>query len=171
LEPEAAKPIQEAGRGWEREFDAYFDVLLQVNSEAFMEAWNMANNTKTFAEEDLWLRSPTNDLEPGAARTIVKAETGGKMDAYFNVLIRANPEAFLEAWMMANSTRTFEEVFTEAGIIPQWIERGKKEGKEEGKKEGKETVAKNLLAKGWTVEDVAETAELPLEKVRSLAVN
>jgi predicted transposase YdaD len=78
--------------------------------------------------------------------------------------MRANPEAFLEAWNMANGAKTFEEVFTEAGIIPQWIERGIEQGEE--KKAF--AIARNLLAKGWVVEDVAETTDLPIEKVRSL---
>jgi predicted transposase YdaD len=56
--------------------------------------------------------------------------------------------------------RTFEEVFTEAGIIPQWMERG-----EEKKALA---IARNLLAMGWAVENIAKTTELPLEKVRSL---
>jgi hypothetical protein len=62
----------------------------------------------------------------------------------------------MEALNMANHTETFEEVFTKAGIIPQWMEKKAL------------AIARNLLAKGWAVEDVAETTELPLEKVRSL---
>jgi predicted transposase YdaD len=106
-------------------------------------------------------------LESGAASSILKA---GKeavreaaMSAYLDVLLRANPEAFLEAWRMANSTKTFEEVFTEAGIIPQWIEQGK-----EAKAR---VIALNLLAKGWTAEEVAETTDLSLEKVHSLVID
>jgi hypothetical protein len=115
------------------------------------------------AEENLWLKSLTNDLERGAARAILEgrkeAAREAPLSAYMDVLMRANPRAFMEALNMANHTETFEEVFTEAGIIPQWKEEGKKE------------IARNLLAKGWAVEDVAETTELPLEKVRSLAVH
>jgi predicted transposase/invertase (TIGR01784 family) len=85
------------------------------------------------------------------------------LNAYLDVLMRANPLAFMEAWNMANNTKTFEEVFTEAGIIPQWIERGIEQGEIK--------VARNLLAKGWAVEEVAETTELSLEKVRSLVVD
>jgi hypothetical protein len=80
--------------------------------------------------------------------------------AYLDVLLRANPRAFMEAWSMANHTPTFEEVFTEAGIIPQWIDRGIEQGKC--------AIARNLLAMGWTAVEGAETTELPLEKVRSL---
>jgi hypothetical protein len=60
---------------------------------------------------------------------------------------------------MDYGTKTFEEVFTEAGIIPQWIERGKEERSL--------AIARNLLVKGWAVEDVAETTDLPLEKAMS----
>jgi hypothetical protein len=117
--------------------------------------------TKKLSEkENLWLKSLSNDLESSAAKAILKV--GKEMiqeapvSAYLDVLLRANPQTFLEAWKMANSTATFEEVFTEAGIIPQWIERGKF------------VTARNLLAKGWSVEEIAETTELPVEKIRSL---
>jgi hypothetical protein len=116
------------------------------------------------AGENLWLKSLTNDLETGAAGVILEAGKGAArkaaVSAYLDVVVRANPEVFLEAWSMANGTKTFEEVFTEAGIIPQWIEQG-----EEKKALA---IARNLLAKGWAVEEVAETTDLPLEKVRSL---
>jgi hypothetical protein len=118
------------------------------------------------AEENLWLKSLTNDLEAGAASAILEAEKEATreapLNAYLDVLLRANSEAFLEAWSMANGTKTFEEVFTEAGIIPQWIERGKEEKAL--------AIARNLLAKGWTIEDVVETTDLPSEKVRSLVI-
>jgi hypothetical protein len=115
-------------------------------------------------EENLWLKSLTNDLEGGAASAILEARKGAAweapLSAYLDVLLRANPRAFMEALNMANHTETFEEVFTKAGIIPQWIERG-----EEKKALA---IARNLLAKGWAAEEVAETTDLGLEKVRSL---
>ncbi|MDR1278884.1 MAG: hypothetical protein LBK02_09040, partial [Treponema sp.] len=131
------------------------------------------------AGENLWLKSLTNDLEPGAASAILEgrkaAAREAPLSAYMDVLLRANSEAFLEALNMANGTRTFEEVFTEAGIIPQWIDRGIEQGIERGIEQGEEkkalAIARNLLAKGWAVEDVAETTDLPLEKVRSLVVD
>jgi hypothetical protein len=123
------------------------------------------------AEENLWLKSLTNDLEVGAASAILEAGKGAipeaPLSAYLDVLLRANSRAFLEAWKMANGTATFEEVFTEAGIIPQWIERGIERGKEEKAL----AIAQNLLAKGWAVEEVAETTDLPSEKVRSLVID
>jgi hypothetical protein len=131
------------------------------------------------AEENLWLKSLTDDLEGGAARAILEARKAAAqkapLSAYLDVLLRANSEAFLEALNMANGTRTFEEVFTEAGIIPQWIERGMQQGMQRGMQQGKEekalVIARNLLTKGWAAEEVAETTELPLEKVRSLVLH
>jgi hypothetical protein len=53
------------------------------------------------------------------------------MDAYLDVIFRANPKAFMEVYKMRAAT--FEEVFTEAGIIPEWMERGRTEGMEASK--------------------------------------
>ena len=50
-----------------------------------------------------------------------------------DVLLRANLRVFMEVWNMGNRTETFEEVFTNTGIIPQWIERGKKAAEAEYK--------------------------------------
>jgi hypothetical protein len=122
-------------------------------------------------EENLWLKSLTNDLESGTAGSILKAGKAVAREAplsvYLDLLLRANPLAFLEAWKMANDTATFEEVFTEAGIIPQWIEQGIERGEEKKAL----AIARNLLGKGWAIEDVAETIELPIEKIRSLIAN
>ena len=87
-------------------------------------------------------------------------------DAYFDVLLRANPEIFLEVIKMANGTMTFEEVFTKAGIIPQWIERGIEQGIEQGKVK----TAKNLIAKGMPIEEIAQVTELSIEKIQALGL-
>jgi hypothetical protein len=126
--------------------------------------------TKKLSEkENLWLKSLTNDLESGAAKTILEIGKEvireASLSAYLDVLLRANPQTFLEAWNMANGTATFEEVFTEAGIIPQWIERGIERGEEKRAL----AIARNLLARGWSVEEIAETTKLPVEKIRSFA--
>ncbi|MDR2661428.1 MAG: hypothetical protein LBC31_00360 [Treponema sp.] len=120
------------------------------------------------AEENLWLKSLTNDLESGAASAILEAgeAAAGELSAYLDVLLRTNPKAFLEVQTVSRKP-TFEEVFTEAGLLPKWIEQGKQEGEEKKAL----AIARNLLAKGWAAEDVAETTELPVEKVRSLVAD
>jgi predicted transposase YdaD len=80
------------------------------------------------------------------------------LSAYLDVLLRANPRAFLEAWTMANDTATFEEVFTEAGIIPQWIERGIERNREE--------IARKALAKGLPLDTIEEITGLDQDTIR-----
>ena len=70
---------------------------------------------------------------------------------------------------MRNRQPTFEEVFTEAGIIPEWIERGMKQGIELGIERGKEKTARNLFNRGMPVEEIAQVTELPVEKIRVLS--
>jgi hypothetical protein len=116
--------------------------------------------------ENLWLKSLTYDLEVEAANAIV--EEGQRraedtpLDAYLDVLMRVNPKIFLEVQTMAKRKRrpSFEEVFTEAGIIPEW----KRLGGEERALE----IARKLLSKGLSAEETADLATLPIETVRAL---
>ena len=131
--------------------------------------------------ENLWLKSLTNDLEISSARAIM--EEGRKriressMDAYLEVILKANPKTFLEVRNMANESMTFEEVFTQAGIIPRWIEQGIEKGIEQGIEKGIEQgkeekafeIARNLLTKGWTIKETAEVTTIPEEKIRALS--
>ena len=127
--------------------------------------------------ENLWLKSLTKDLGIRSVNAILregKRQVGkAPFGAYLDVLLRANPEIFLEVQNMAAKTRsrekTFEEVFTEAGIIPEWIARGKAEGIVEGKAEGKMEVARNLLAMQMPVEKIAQAVQMPVEEVYALA--
>jgi hypothetical protein len=72
----------------------------------------------------------TDDLEVDTANVIL--EEGQKrgeetpLDAYLDVLARANPKIFAEVQIMGTRKRrpSFEEVFTEAGIIPEWKRQG-----------------------------------------------
>jgi len=93
------------------------------------------------------------------------------MGSYLDVLLRANPEIFMEAKTMTTKTRkrkkTFEEVFTEAGIIPEWIARGKAEGKAEGEAKLNDVVM-NLLAMKMNVEMIAQVVQMPVKKVFAL---
>jgi hypothetical protein len=116
--------------------------------------------------ENLWLKSLTYDLEVETANVIL--EEGQRraeetpLDAYLDVLTRANPDIFLEVQTMAKRKprRSFEEVFTEAGIIPEWMARGEEKKALE--------IARNLLSEGLSVEKTAKLATLPIEKVRAL---
>jgi len=123
--------------------------------------------TKRLPEkENLWLEMLKEGLNKSKAQIIVDEERklGRKvnLDAYMDVVIRANPRAFMEVETMAKKRKeTFEEVFTEAGLIPEWMERGRVQEKER--------TAQNLLKMGMPVKEIAQATELPVEKIHSLA--
>jgi hypothetical protein len=131
---------------------------------------------KLSAADNLWLRFLTDDLESGGAGVIVEA--GSKQEVYsgtyLNVLIRANPEAFLEVQTMARPT--FEEVFTKAGLIPRWIEQGLERGREQGITQGIEQgsrqsrleIARKFKALGLSVEQIAAGTGLSPEDISDL---
>ena len=124
--------------------------------------------------ENLWLKALVKDLQTRHASAILneKKQWHEKvpLDAYWYVVLQANPEIILEAANMAAKTRkrkrTFEEVFTESGHIPEWIARGEAKGKAEGKTE----VARNLFARGMPIEEIVQVTALPLAEVHALAL-
>jgi len=111
--------------------------------------------------ENFWLSSLTDNLEIRRASVIIKEkrEKQAELGAYLEVILRANSRVFLEVYKMSDAI-TFEEVFTEAGIIPEWIERGRNEGREQ--------TVRNLYSMGMSAEKIAQATELPLERVRAL---
>jgi len=122
---------------------------------------------KLLEQENLWLRSLVKDLQAVNAGSIIdearKRGDKAQLGAYLNVLIRANPEAFMEAENMARKKRkTLEEVFTEAGFIPEWTERarvqGREQGLEQGKREGERNII-NLLKSGKSAEEIIQLME------------
>ena len=129
------------------------------------------------SNENLWLKSLANLKIQGLNDILNEAWRRKEKlppDAYFYVLSRAYPEIFAEVLSMEAQTKrgkkkTFEEVYTEAGFIPEWVARGKAEGKVEGKAEGKAEVARNLLAMGMPEEKVVQATKLPVKEIRALA--
>ena len=57
---------------------------------------------------------------------------------------------------------TFEEVFTKAGLIPEWIERGRVQALE--------VVARNALAKGLPIDMIHDITGLGINKIKKLAI-
>ncbi|MDR0760882.1 MAG: hypothetical protein LBF74_12385 [Treponema sp.] len=81
------------------------------------------------------------------------------LDAYLYALIQANLKAFEEVTKMTKDRMTVEDVLMRTGILPKWIRLGREE------------VARNLLKKGWTIEETAEVAELDIGKIRALSAS
>jgi predicted transposase/invertase (TIGR01784 family) len=97
--------------------------------------------------------------------------------AYLDAVIRGNTETFQEVIKMRKKSKKsmgLEEILMEEGILPQWIEKGRREGREEGWKKGREEnrieTAKNALAEGATVEFVSRITGLDPATVKSFAV-
>jgi hypothetical protein len=122
--------------------------------------------------ENLWLKSLVNDLKAvnadGILNEIEKSGNKAQLGAYLDVIIRANPEAFLEAINMARKKReTFEEVFTRAGLIPEWLERGRIQGREQGLV----TAARNAMSKGLPIDMIHDITGLDIETIQALQMN
>ena len=114
-------------------------------------------------QENLWLKSLAKDLQAVSAGSIIdemqKCGNKASLRAYLEVLSRANPEAFLEAGNMVRRKRkTFEEVYTENGVIPGYIEQGRVQGLEQGKREEKQNII-NLLKSGKSAEEIIQLME------------
>jgi hypothetical protein len=80
-------------------------VNLYLGRKSWRRAFSFpAGESRLSAEENLWLKSLTNDLEGGAAKAIPEGRKEvareAPLNAYIDLLLRANPEAFMEAWNM-----------------------------------------------------------------------
>jgi len=122
---------------------------------------------KLSERENLWLKSLTNDLQVSNVESILekkkKRENNAPLDVFLDVLLRANPETFKEAEIMARrEKKTFEEVFTEAGFIPEWLEKNRIKTLE--------TAARNAIAKGLPVDMIHDITGLDIEAIKQLAV-
>jgi hypothetical protein len=69
-----------------------------------------------------------------------------------------------EALRMRNGALTLEKVLKDAGLIDKWIAEGKEEGEEKKALE----IARNLMQKGWTAQEIAETINFDAAKIRVL---
>ena len=93
----------------------------------------------------------------------VTNDPGVEFGIYLDVISKANSTVFKEAYRM--NTATFQEVFTEAGIIPEWMARGEAKGIVKGIAKGKAEVARNALAEGATIEFVQRITGLDREQI------
>jgi len=126
--------------------------------------------------ENLWLNSLVKGLKIQHTHDILNEKRKWHqklpLDAYWDVVVEANYRTFLEVFEMQTMAfeeaiaeelkmrnPRFEELFTKAGIIPNWIARGKTEGKIEGKIEGKTEERQyflELINQGLSVEEIKQ---------------
>ena len=112
--------------------------------------------------ENLWLRSLRNEALQNSTLSAISKE-GKKfksdinIDDYVSHIFRINRKMVKEEETMGWRD-TLVEILEEDGVITQLEEQAV------------EKTARNLLAKNMPLEEIAEVTELPLEKIRALAV-
>jgi hypothetical protein len=117
----------------------------------------VVESKKLSAEENLWLKGLTKDLNAGAARSILEASRkkgmGAEFGAYLHALISANQKAVKEALDMAKRGLPFDELMEELGLAAKWEANGEARGEARGEKTGWEKALK-FLEEGHTVEEL-----------------
>ena len=78
-------------------------------------------------------------------------------NVYLDRLVKANPDAFMEAMNMSEAVK---EIFLEGAARYGWLD-------EKFEQDRKKT-AKKMLERGYSVEEVSEIMELPLDLIQSL---
>jgi hypothetical protein len=108
---------------------------------------------KLSAEENLWLKGLTKDLNAKAAGSILrksrKKGMGAEFEAYLYALINANRKAVKEALAMARRGVSFDKFMEEIGLAAKYEARGEANG---GKKAWKKAI--KLMKQGYTVEEL-----------------
>ena len=124
---------------------------------------------KLSEDENLWLNALRGDLEIRPMNAILKQgkKRGPEapLDAYIDVILRANEKTYMEANKMLEET--LAEIIEKKGMWPGLAERFADKNAERNIEKGKEIMARNLLRMGMSVEEIAQAAELPIEKIRS----
>jgi len=123
-------------------------------------------------QENLWLKSLAKGLRTVSLNSILdevrKRGNKAHLGAYFAMMLRANRKEFLEGMNMArNRLPTLEEVLTEAGLLPEWIEHARVKGLEQGL----ETAARNAMVKGLPIDVIHDITGLDIETLQQLAIN
>jgi hypothetical protein len=115
------------------------------------------------AEDNLWLRTLSNDLEYKAVMEIGREVSlqgeYARLGAFLDAIIRANTKAVEEAIEM-DKKLTIDEVFERTGLAAKWEARGRAEGRTE--------VARNALAQGASPDFVQKITGLDMQTITSL---
>ncbi len=77
----------------------------------------------------------------------------------------------LKAEIMRMDQHEFEEEAKAKGLaegLAEGREKGRKEGRKEGRTETKKSIAKNLLERGFSIEEIAQITELDIEEIKKI---
>jgi hypothetical protein len=114
-------------------------------------------------DENLFLRNLRSNLSGTDMQKTLKLYKERKplddKNVFLDRIVKANPNAFKEAMNMF--TEGVREIFMEGAEQYGWLDNRTTQDKMK--------IAKKLLLRGLSIEDVAEDTELPVEKVTSIA--
>ena len=110
--------------------------------------------------ENSWLRDLRSNLGPQDVRRLLdgirRQGKAAKVKAYLDAIARANKDSVREAIKMGSTSLTFDEILEEAGLVAKWEERNSLK------------IARNMVARGHSIEEIAASTELDPEKVKKL---
>ena len=122
------------------------------------------DNRKLSAEENLWLKGLSNRLDPSMVVRI--GEEAGRQDktsvinAYINIIVRANFHAIEEARNMSSTAKSLDDVLIKIGLAAKW------EAEAEERKAF--DIAQNMVNLGFPLETIVSATMLDPEKVKEL---
>ena len=126
------------------------------------------DNRQLPMDENLWLKCLSNRLDPlmvirvgEEAQPKVK---DARIQAYMDVIAKANFHAIEEAINMSSPAKSLDEVFERTGLAARWEAKYLAMGEERKAVE----VAKDLIALGLPFENIVSVSKLAPEKVEEL---
>ena len=123
-------------------------------------------------EENLWLRGLGRGLNTAMLASVVDAAAlkakGTLLDAYIDVVFRANNEVLEDVMKKSKSASSLEEVLIRTGLVAKWEARGEARGEERGEASKALDIAKNLVKLGLPAETIISATQLEPEKVMEL---
>lgn len=134
--------------------------------------------TKRLNKADyLWLRHLHNQLTAEGMEQVILAgeqKPAEYIKAYLHMICLANPEIFKEVIGMRKAA--FKQILEETDLPLEWREAGRLEGQREGhlegqregRREGRLEVARNLIAFGLSIDQIAQAARLDPAEVWEL---
>ena len=129
------------------------------------------DSRKLSAEENLWLRDLDNRLKAQeASRLFQEAKRQGKaarINAYIDVVAKANYFAVEEAINMSSTATCLEDVLIETGMMARAEARGETRGAERTAF----AIAENMVKLGLPLETIVAVTKLDPEKVKALYKN
>jgi hypothetical protein len=120
---------------------------------------------KLSSKDSVYLRALNSNLDVETVNHVLEAAQKphrADISAFVDAVLRANTDIVEEVLTMGR--KTLEQVLEESGMTAKW----KAEGKAEGRYEACLHFAINLIKKGWSGKDIAETTGLDLATVESL---